>query len=192
MKLALADYLAMVEAAEARQKAAEQRGRSREAPVAEVVEERVAVRLADKDAKEAEVESFFEVLVQGEPIQAVWLPLAGYGAGAKISRLDRGAFAAAPSAALLGLRRQRAGRDLRGDRAGPLPDRGAEPAAARTGRRPAGDVPAPGRGAGGGGFVRPAGRARMDERRRGAGRRKGDRRTAARCGSPPSAARRRR
>lgn len=96
--LPLAEYLALLDRAEQRDREAAASARGREPGLAEVVEERIAVRLEEKDAK---VDSFFEVLVQGEPSRAVWLPLAGYGAAATIEKLDaRGAWGPAPGAAL--------------------------------------------------------------------------------------------
>jgi hypothetical protein len=94
----LAEYLAMVEKAEQREKAAAQNAKSQEAPVAEVVEEKIALRLEDKEAR---LDSRFEVLVQGEPIKPVWLPLAGFAAAAAIEKqLAGGGWGPAPSASL--------------------------------------------------------------------------------------------
>jgi hypothetical protein len=97
VSLPLAEYLALVERAEAREQADAAIAGRREAPVAEVVEEHLALRL---DEREARLESSFEVLLQGEPLQKVWLPLAGFGDSATIEREARGVFAAAPGASL--------------------------------------------------------------------------------------------
>lgn len=103
--LPLGEYLAMVEKAEARQKSQELAAKSREEPIAEVVEERISLRL---DEKVVLIESFFELLVRGEPIKPIWLPLAGYGESAVLEKQAAGgAFAPAPAAALTAF----AGRD---------------------------------------------------------------------------------
>ena len=96
--LPLAEYLAMVAQAEDREKANAASAKAREASIAEVVEERIAARLENQEAK---LTSFFEVLVQGTPIKPIWLPLAGYGATVQIEKLDvRGQWVAAPAASL--------------------------------------------------------------------------------------------
>lgn len=103
--LPLAEYLAMVEKAEARQKSQELAAKTREEPIAEVVEERISLRLEEKVVV---IESFFELLVRGEPIKPIWLPLAGYGESAILEKQAAGgAFAPAPAAALTAF----AGRD---------------------------------------------------------------------------------
>jgi hypothetical protein len=74
VKLPLKDYLALVASAEsAERQRAEERAR-REAPVAEVVSQRVS---AVVDGGEAATVSDFEVLVQGTALQPVLLPVAG-------------------------------------------------------------------------------------------------------------------
>ena len=98
VSLPLAEYLALLARAEQRDEAAAASLRGRAAPVAEVVEERIAIRLEEK---EAVLDSFFEVVVQGEPAKPVWLPLAGYGSAAAIEILDaRGAWTKAAGASL--------------------------------------------------------------------------------------------
>src|SRR5206468_833967 len=69
------DYLALVEQAEAAEKERQRREAAREAPVAEVVSQRVRVTLGKEDV--AEVASRYEVLVQGEPGCPVVLPVTG-------------------------------------------------------------------------------------------------------------------
>jgi hypothetical protein len=94
----LADYLALVERAEQREKEEAANARNQEAPVAEVVEEKISLRLEDQEAR---IDSFFEVLIQGRPIKPVWLPLAGFGAAAAIEKQTAGGgWEAAPPASL--------------------------------------------------------------------------------------------
>ncbi len=96
--LPLGEYLALVERAEANEKLAAARDQKREKPLAEVLVERIALRLEDKEAK---LDSVFEVLIQGEPIKPVWLPLAGYAAKVNLQKLDeRGVWGPAPKASL--------------------------------------------------------------------------------------------
>ena len=73
--LVLKDYLALVEKGDAAEKERQRRESSREAPVAEVVSQRVRVALGDGDV--AEVTADYEVLVQGEPKGPVVLPMTG-------------------------------------------------------------------------------------------------------------------
>ena len=73
--LVLKDYLALVEKGDAAEKERQRRESSREAPVAEVVSQRVRVALGDGDV--AEVTADYEVLVQGEPKGPVVLPVTG-------------------------------------------------------------------------------------------------------------------
>jgi hypothetical protein len=75
VNLPVKDYLALVEKAEAAEKERKRREASREAPVAEVVSQRVRVVLGEKDV--AEVTADYEVLVQGEPGCPVVLPVTG-------------------------------------------------------------------------------------------------------------------
>jgi hypothetical protein len=69
------EYLALVERAEAAEKERQRREAAREAPVAEVVSQRVRVALGAEDV--AEVSSRYEVLVQGEPGCPIVLPVTG-------------------------------------------------------------------------------------------------------------------
>jgi hypothetical protein len=73
--LVLKDYLALVEKGDAAEKERQRRESSREAPVAEVVSQRVRVALGEGDV--AEVTANYEVLVQGEPKGPVVLPVTG-------------------------------------------------------------------------------------------------------------------
>jgi hypothetical protein len=75
VSLPVRGYLALVEKAEAAEKERKRREASREAPVAEVVSQRVRVALGEKDV--AEVTADYEVLVQGEPKGPVVLPVTG-------------------------------------------------------------------------------------------------------------------
>jgi len=97
--LPLAEYLSLVSRAEDLEQAQKARFAAREAPIAEVTLERIVLKV-DENAVAA-VDSFFEVLVQGEPIHAVRLPLPGFGEKVTIERLDaRGTWVPAPSASL--------------------------------------------------------------------------------------------
>ncbi|MFL6236165.1 MAG: hypothetical protein ACJ76N_23740 [Thermoanaerobaculia bacterium] len=69
------EYLSLVGQAEAAEKERQRREASREAPVAEVVSQRVRVTLGKEDV--AEVASRYEVLVQGAPGCPVVLPVTG-------------------------------------------------------------------------------------------------------------------
>jgi hypothetical protein len=73
--LVLKDYLALVEKGDAAEKERLRREASREAPVAEVVSQRVRVSMGEGDV--AEVTADYEVLVQGEPKGPVVLPVTG-------------------------------------------------------------------------------------------------------------------
>jgi hypothetical protein len=73
--LVLKDYLALVEKGDAAEKERQRRESSREAPVAEVVSQRVRVALGDGDV--AEVTAEYEVVVQGEPKGPIVLPVTG-------------------------------------------------------------------------------------------------------------------
>ena len=73
--LVLKDYLALVEKGDAAEKERQRRASSREAPVAEVVSQRVRVVMGDGDV--AEVTADYEVVVQGEPKGPVVLPVTG-------------------------------------------------------------------------------------------------------------------
>jgi hypothetical protein len=73
--LPLKDYLELTARGEAAEKERKRREAAREAPVAEVVSQRVRVALGEKDV--AEVTADYEVLVQGEPTRPVVLPVTG-------------------------------------------------------------------------------------------------------------------
>ncbi|HTG32247.1 MAG TPA: carboxypeptidase-like regulatory domain-containing protein [Thermoanaerobaculia bacterium] len=73
--LVLKDYLELVEKGDAAAKERQRREASREAPVAEVVSQRVRVALGEGDV--AEVTAEYEVLVQGDPRGPVVLPVTG-------------------------------------------------------------------------------------------------------------------
>lgn len=84
--LPLKDYLSLVEAAEAAQKARAERVRSQAAPLAEIVSQSTSAVLEDGEAR---VTSRFEVLIQGHPDKALALPLAGYPATVEVLRDGR-------------------------------------------------------------------------------------------------------
>ena len=73
--LVLKDYLELVEKGDAAAKERQRREASREAPVAEVVSQRVRVALGEGDVAEGTAE--YEVLVQGDPRGPVVLPVTG-------------------------------------------------------------------------------------------------------------------
>lgn len=75
VSLPLKDYLALVETAERVEKQRADELARQEAPVAEVVAQRVSVVVG---GSEAEVVSDFEVLLQGKVLRPVLLPLAGF------------------------------------------------------------------------------------------------------------------
>ena len=77
VSLPLKDYLALVETVERVERERAQKAAQSEAPLAEVVSQRVAVVLASEGAETAEVTSEFEVLIQGAPRNPVELPMAG-------------------------------------------------------------------------------------------------------------------
>ena len=78
------DYLALQERAEAAEKERQRREASREAPVAEVVSQRVRVALGTEDV--AEVSAHYEVLVQGEPGCPIVLPVTGVPREARVDQ----------------------------------------------------------------------------------------------------------
>jgi Carboxypeptidase regulatory-like domain len=98
VKLPLADYLSLLATAEKaeRQRAAELA--LQEAPVAEVVSQRVALVVGPS---EAEVTSDFEVLLQGKVLRPVQLPLAGFPESIEV-RDEAGKTGAAAVSALNG------------------------------------------------------------------------------------------
>lgn len=97
--LPLKDYLTLVETVERSEKEAARRLTSREAPVAQVVEQQTSIRVGET-GEEAEAAWRFEVLVQGSPVKPVRLPISGYadeievkpadasGKGASVSRIE--------------------------------------------------------------------------------------------------------
>ena len=84
--LPLKDYLALVESAEAAQKARAERIKLQAAPLAEIVSQSTAAVLEDGEAR---VTSRFEILIQGHPGKPLALPLAGYPATAEVLRDGR-------------------------------------------------------------------------------------------------------
>lgn len=84
--LPLKDYLALVDAAEAAQKARAERVKLQAAPLAEIVSQSTAAVLEDGEAR---VTTRFEVLIQGHPDRPVALPLAGYPATVEVLRDGR-------------------------------------------------------------------------------------------------------
>ena len=74
VSLPLKDYLALVETVERIEKENARKVSQREAPVAEVVSQRVGIVIQGQET--ATVHSEFEVLIQGEPKGPVSLPVA--------------------------------------------------------------------------------------------------------------------
>ncbi len=77
VNLPLKDYLELVETVERVEREQADKIARREAPLAEVLSQRVALVLASGSAETVEVTSEFEVLIQGNPKGSVLLPLAG-------------------------------------------------------------------------------------------------------------------
>ena len=83
VSLPLKDYLALVETAERVEKAKAAQAAQREAPVAEVVAQHVAL-VVGTGRDEVDVTSELDVLVQGAPVKPVVLPFSGYPAKAEV------------------------------------------------------------------------------------------------------------
>lgn len=77
VSLPLKDYLVLVETVERVERERAQKAAQSEAPLAEVISQRVGVVLASEGAETAEITSEFEVLIQGDPKGPVELPMAG-------------------------------------------------------------------------------------------------------------------
>ncbi len=82
VSLPLKDYLALVETVERTEREQAQKAALRQAPVAEVVSQRVGVVIQGEET--ATVTSELEVLIQGEPKGPVALPVAGVPLGADV------------------------------------------------------------------------------------------------------------
>jgi hypothetical protein len=83
VSLPLKDYLALVETAERTEKEKVKQAAQREAPVAEVVAQHVAL-VVGTGRDEVDVTSELDVLVQGAPVKPVLLPFSGYPAKAEV------------------------------------------------------------------------------------------------------------
>jgi hypothetical protein len=98
--LPLKDYLAMEEKGEALEKERVWQAALRQAPIAEVVSQRVRVVIDDQtDRETAEATADFEVLVQGQPKGPVVLPVSGVPRKAEVRRVGAPATGT-PAAAL--------------------------------------------------------------------------------------------
>ena len=117
VSLPVRDYFELIEKGDAAAKERQRRESVREAPIAEVVSQRVRVSLGEEDI--AEVTAGYEVLVQGASGGAVVLPVTG---------VPRNASVRPPGAALARARR-------RGSGFWSLPPRGGTPSRSR-GRSP--------------------------------------------------------
>jgi hypothetical protein len=92
VRLPLKDYLALVETVERVEREQARRAARREAPVAEVVSQRVGVVIDGEET--AAVSSELEVLIQGEPKGPVALPVAGLPLDAEVKGADTAAVTA--------------------------------------------------------------------------------------------------
>jgi len=102
VSLPLKDYLALVETAERTEKEKVKLAAQREAPVAEVVAQHVALVVgAGRD--EVDVSSELDVLIQGAPVKPVVLPFSGYPAKAEVKVAGGGNGAPAAPAAITAL-----------------------------------------------------------------------------------------
>lgn len=97
VSLPLKDYLALVETVERTEREQAQKAALRQAPVAEVVSQRVAVVIQGEET--ATVTSELEVLIQGEPKGPVVLPVAGVPLNAEVKGSDPSSSAAIASGA---------------------------------------------------------------------------------------------
>ena len=95
--LPLAEYLALVDAAERAEKAAAAAALRRESPAAAVTEERVSVLLGEDSGL---VETELSVLVQGTPKEAVVLPLSGIAESVTVEPAAGAAAAIGPDGSL--------------------------------------------------------------------------------------------
>ncbi len=102
--LALRDYLALVEKVETLDRARARESAQREAPLAEVVVERLAVVIGDPGragaaggtgGMEAELTAHYEALIQGHPKEPLLLPFRGFAARAEVQPAAGAAISAA-------------------------------------------------------------------------------------------------
>jgi len=83
--LPLKDYLTLVETAERVEKEKARQAAQREAPLAEVVAQRVSLTVGKEDV---DVTSELDVVVQGAPVKPVFLPFSGYPAQTAVDALS--------------------------------------------------------------------------------------------------------
>ncbi len=101
VSLPLKEYLTLVEAGERAAKEKIRQAAQREAPVAEVVAQHVALVVGGAVRDDVEVSSELDVLVQGAPVKPVFLPFSGYPAKAEVkavSGVTGGSGAGVPAA----------------------------------------------------------------------------------------------
>ncbi|HEY2737539.1 MAG TPA: hypothetical protein VGK45_03990, partial [Thermoanaerobaculia bacterium] len=98
VSLPLKEYLTLVEAGERAAKEKIRQAAQREAPVAEVVAQHVALVVGGAVRDDVEVSSELDVLVQGAPVKPVFLPFSGYPAKAEVKAVTGGSGAGAPAA----------------------------------------------------------------------------------------------
>jgi hypothetical protein len=99
VSLPLKDYLTLVETAERLEKEKARVAAQREAPVAEVVAQRVSLAVGKDDA---DVTSELDVLVQGAPVKPVVLPFSGYPAQTEVKAAGSAGTGGAAVTALSG------------------------------------------------------------------------------------------
>ncbi|HEX3528216.1 MAG TPA: carboxypeptidase-like regulatory domain-containing protein [Thermoanaerobaculia bacterium] len=97
VSLPLKEYLTLVEAGERAAKEKIRQAAQREAPVAEVVAQHVALVVGGAVRDDVEVSSELDVLVQGAPVKPVFLPFSGYPAKTEV-KLMSGSSTGAPAA----------------------------------------------------------------------------------------------
>jgi len=88
VSLPLKEYLTLVEAGERAAKEKIRQAAQREAPVAEVVAQHVALVVGGAVRDDVEVSSELDVLVQGAPVKPVFLPFSGYPAKAEVKAVS--------------------------------------------------------------------------------------------------------
>jgi len=90
VSLPLKEYLTLVEAGERAEKEKIRQATLREAPVAEVVAQHVALVVGGAGRDDVDVSSELDVLVQGAPVKPVYLPFSGYPAKAEVKAVGSG------------------------------------------------------------------------------------------------------
>jgi hypothetical protein len=97
VSLPLKDYLMLVESAERLEKEKARQAAQREAPVAEVVAQRVSLVIGKEDA---DVTTELDVLVLGAPVKPVFLPFSGFPAQSEVKAVSGSGSSSVSSAAV--------------------------------------------------------------------------------------------